>query len=152
VVSRGPCIAAVAVILGTIVGGCSQGPSGLPVTISGHSRAVASDVRCSPPYEGVVTISGILTGTATTPAYTGVAVTATVYWAKGARDEGIWPPVSLRKGQSKGFRMPVGAALPVIRSGNPNRDPVASLPRSFPKAVRCSVRLENFKVVDLATG
>jgi hypothetical protein len=149
VVSRTAFIAAAALVFGLIASGCSRGAADLPLTVTGHARAIASDVRCSPPNEGVVTISGILTGTSTTPAHTGVAVTATVYWENGARDEGIWPPVSLRRGQSKGFRMPVGAALPVIQSGNPDRDPVASLPRSFPAAVRCSLRLGNFSVIDL---
>jgi len=139
------------VVAGTSLAACSSTSSaaGLPVTVTGHSRATASAVQCSTPDDGVVTVSGILTGTSNTPVHGGVAVWATVYRPNGrVWGRGLWPPASLRKGQSKGFRMPVGSSLPVIQSSNPNLTPTSpSIPTSFPSAARCSLRLQNFTTV-----
>ena len=111
VVSRALPLAAAAVAVGVVVGGCSQTPRpSIPATVVGIPRleAMPSGIRCTPTSSRSVTVTGVLTGKASVPPLAFVA--SAVYDSGGSQiGQVVGPRESFTHGrQSRTFRLTVG--------------------------------------------
>jgi len=147
-VHRTPALVVMTLLVSLTSYGCARSPD-LPTTVTTHSKAAVSHVTCVNSGDGVVTISGTLTGSVTARPHVGVAVDASVYGVDGRRlGQGLWPPIILGVGESKPFRMPVGTVLIEGQSHGPGVPPVPTRPTTFPTPVRCSIDLREYAIVD----